>query len=89
MKTTPPLHKGAFDTNAPRCDRAQRSRAGYGSDLHDHAYCGETAAPSPVPVQREAGAVVVVASAVVLLAAWAFARLLCATTRVRRRHYLS
>ena len=50
------------------------------------AYCGEIAAPAPVPVRREAGAVVVVASAVVLLAAWAFARLLCAMTRVRRRH---
>jgi len=56
------------------------------SKTYDHAYCGEIAAPAPVPVQREAGAVVVVASAVVLLAAWAFARLLCAATRVRRRH---
>ena len=52
---------------------------------NDHAYCGEVAAPAPVPVRREAGAVVVVASAVVLLAAWAFVRLRCAT-RARRRH---
>ena len=66
--------------------RSPACRVGGRGVFHDHAYCGEIAAPPPVPVQREAGAVVVVASAVVLLAAWAFARLLCATTRVRRRH---
>ena len=68
--------------------RSPACRVGGRGVFHDHAYCGEIAAPAPrfVPVRREAGAVVVVASAVVLLAAWAFARLLCATTRVRRRH---
>ena len=65
--------------------RSPACRVGGMGVFHDHAYCGEIAAPAPVPVRREAGAVVVVASAVVLLAAWAFARLLCAT-RVRRRH---
>ena len=61
--------------------RSPACRVGGMGVVHDHAYCGEIAAS--VPVRREAGAVVVVASAVVLLAAWAFVRLLCAT-RVRR-----
>ena len=63
--------------------RSPACRVGGRGVFHDHAYCGEIAAPSPVPVQREAQAARVV---VVVLAAWAFARLLCATTRVRRRH---
>ena len=65
--------------------RSPACRVGGRGVFHDHAYCGEIAALSPAPVPREAGAVVVVASAVVLLAARAIARLLC-TTRVRRRH---
>ena len=65
--------------------RSPACRVGGRGVFHDHAYCGEVAAPAPVPVRREAGAVVVVASAVVLLAAWAFVRLRCAT-RARRRH---
>ena len=65
--------------------RSPACRVGGRGVFHDHAYCGEIAAPAPVPVRREAGAVVVVASAVVLLAAWAFVRLRCAT-RARRRH---
>ena len=69
--------------------RSPACRVGGRGVFHDHAYCGEIAAPAPVPVRREAGAVVVVAAFVVVLAAWAFARLLCATTRVRRRHQLS
>ena len=80
--------------------RSPACRVGGRGVFHDHAYCGEIAAPSAVPVRREAGAVVVVAFVVVLpavvvvaaffvvLAAWAFVRLRCAT-RMRRRNRLS
>jgi hypothetical protein len=63
--------------------RSPACRVGGRGVFHDHAYCGEIAAPAPVPVRREAGAVVVAAAFIVVLAAWAFVRLLCAT-RVRR-----
>ena len=60
--------------------RSPACRVGGRGVFHDHAYCGEIAASAPVPVRREAQAARVV---VVVLAAWAFVRLLCAT-RARR-----